>query len=97
MSKYVVFTYDLKTPPGNHTAFRKAMEALDWKFELDGKALPNTTAWKEFDSDDCKLCVLAAKKDVVDAIKSLPKDKLATLDRVFFLAFARDDFHVDCS
>jgi hypothetical protein len=62
----VLASYDLVTPPGLHTEFRKELELRSWSFVAPAKPvtgwkvikpssnLPNTTCWIDYKTDDAR-------------------------------------------
>lgn len=93
---YVVFSYDLKSPPGNHAKFKAEMEKLGWSFEIDKKPLPNTTCWKEYNVKDPATAEKGAELDVVKARGALTGTDAVVMDKMFFVAFPQADFIYKC-
>lgn len=93
---YALISYDLKTPPGNHSKFKTEMEKLGWSFSIDNKPLPNTTCWKSYQAQKPDDVNTLAQADVIKAGKNLTGTDRIELEKIFFLAFSAADWARKC-
>ncbi len=89
----VVLTYDLATPPGLQARFREEMKKLQWKFEQDGKDLPETTCTARFKEDVSREGAAATTKSDLSKVSAIliKEDKNFKIKR--YLILVMDEGH----
>jgi hypothetical protein len=93
----VVFSYDLKTPPGLHDKFIELMENEGWKFKRGGKKLPQTTCFASFQEGGTSDGAIAAAHADVDKVEAELKkaDAGFKVERRYAIAFPEADSRID--